>query len=211
MALILHFHPLSSFCQKALIGLYELDVPFAKQVVDLYDAEQRARFLALWPIGKFPVLRDEARGVTVPETTVILDYIDRTGRLVPADADRARECRLRDRVFDLYLNVPIGKVVTDKLRPPGKNDPHGVEEARALIAKTCELADEWLRGGPWAAGESFSIADCAAAPALFFAKRVQPFDSGQRHLAAYFTRLEARPSVARAFAEAQPFLANFPG
>lgn len=157
MSLTLHFHPLSSFCQKALIGLYELDLPFAKQVIDLYDADQRARFLALWPLGKFPVLRDEARGVTIPETTVILDYIDHAGRLVPADPDRARECRLRDRVFDLYLNVPLGKVVTDKLRPPGKNDPHGVEEARTLIAKTYGLADEWLREGPWAAGERYIL------------------------------------------------------
>jgi glutathione S-transferase len=207
----LHFHPLSSFCQKVLIGLYELDVPFEKQVVDLYDADQRARFLSLWPIGKFPVLFDEVRGIAIPETTIILDYIDRSGRLVPADADRARECRLRDRVFDLYLNAPLGKVVTDKLRPPGKSDRQGVEEARALIAKTYALADEWLRDGNWAAGDSFSIADCAAAPALFFAKRVQPFDAGQQRLAAYFVRLSSRPSVARAFTEAEPYLANFPG
>lgn len=211
MSLTLHFHPLSSFCQKALIGLYELDVAFEKQVVDLYDAEQRARFLALWPIGKFPVLRDEGRSVTVPESTIILDYVDRTARLMPADPDRARECRVRDRVFDLYLNVPLGKVVTDKLRPPGSSDPHGVDEARALIDKTYALADEWLREGPWAAGPTFSIADCAAAPALFFAKRVQPFAPGQQRLAAYFERLEARPAVARAFAEAAPFLAKFPG
>jgi len=211
MSLTLHFHPLSSFCQKALIGLYELGVPFTKQVVDLYDDDQRARFLALWPIGKFPVLRDEARGVTVPEATLVLDYVDRDVRLVPADPDRARECRLRDRVFDLYLDVPMGKVVTDKLRPPGKNDPHGVAEARALIEKTYALADDWLSEGPWAAGERFSIADCAAAPALFFAKRVLPFRPEHRRLAAYFDRLEAHPSVARAFREAQPFLANFPG
>lgn len=211
MSLTLHFHPLSSFCQKALIGLYELEVPFTKQQVDLYDADQRARFLALWPIGKFPVLRDEARGVTVPESTIILDYVDRHARLVPADPDLARECRVRDRVFDLYCNVPLGKVVTDKLRPAGKNDPHGVEEARALIERSYALAEQWLEAGPWAAGDTFTIADCAAAPALFFAKRVQPFRPEQRRLADYFARLEARASVARTFAEAQPFLAHFPG
>jgi glutathione S-transferase len=211
MTFTLHFHPLSSFCQKALIGLYELDIPFEKHPVDLFDEQQRARFLELWPLGKFPVLRDDERRVTVPESTIILEYIDEHARLLPPDADRRRECRVRDRVFDLYLNVPLGKVVTDRLRPADRRDPHGVEEAQLLMKKTYALADEWLRQGPWAAGDVFSIADCAAAPALFFAKRLLPFAAEQRHLAAYFERLEARPSVARSFAEAQPFMKNFPG
>ena len=211
MTLTLHYHPLSSFCQKALIGLYELEVPFTKNIVDLFDAEERARLLALWPIGKFPVLYDEAHGITVPESTVILEHIDPTGRLLPSDRDHRRECRIRDRVFDLYLNVPLGKVVTDKLRPEGARDPHGVAEARAMIERAYRLADSWLTEGSWAVGDTFTIADCAAAPALFYATRVVPLGSDHAELARYFGRLEKRPSVARVFAEAAPYMASFPG
>src|SRR5690242_2635342 len=121
MSLTLHFHPLSSFCQKVLIGLYELDTPFTPNIVDLGDPDQRGAFLQLWPMGKFPVLQDESRARTVPETSVILEYVeqrqDRRGTLIPVDADRALTTRLRDRFYDLHINVPMGKIVTDKLRP----------------------------------------------------------------------------------------------
>jgi glutathione S-transferase len=213
MSLTLHFHPLSSFCQKALIGLYELDVPFQKQVVDLYDDAQRAAFFELWPIGKFPVLRDEARGVTVPESSLVLEYIGEhysKRSLIPSEPDAALQCRLRDRFFDLYVNVPLGKIVTDKLRPEGKHDPLGVEQARALLETAYDVANDWMRAGPWAAGEAFSMADCAAAPALFYAKQVLPLGS-RTHLAKYYERLELRPSFARVLEEAKPYLAMFPG
>jgi glutathione S-transferase len=214
MALTLHFHPLSSFCMKALVGLYELGVPFEKHVVDLSDAGARAALVALWPMGKFPVLRDEARDRTVPETSVILEYLDREvaggARLVPADAERARTCRLRDRFYDLYVNVPMGKVVTDRLRPAGKRDPHGVEEARAQLRTAYAVADAWARESAWAAGDAFTMADCAAAPALFYARKVAPFDEAHVHLAAYFDRVAARPSFARVLDEAAPYFAMFP-
>src|SRR5215470_14623965 len=129
MSLKLYFHPLSSFCHKALIALYENDTPFEPHVVNLMDEASAASFKKMWPIGKFPVLRDETNDRTVPESSTIIEYLDQhypgRSRLVPAVADLAREARLRDRFFDLYVNVPVGKIVTDRLRPTGKSDTYG--------------------------------------------------------------------------------------
>src|SRR2546430_2580890 len=120
MALTLHYHPLASYCWKALIALYENATPFTPHLVDLGDAASRAAFLKVWPIGKFPVLRDDARGETVPETTIIIEYLAQhypgKTRFIPADPDRARKTRMRDRFFDFYVMDPMSKVVTDKLR-----------------------------------------------------------------------------------------------
>jgi glutathione S-transferase len=215
MSLTLHFHPLSSFCQKVLIGLYELGVPFEKNLVDLSDPGQRAALVALWPLGKFPVLRDEARGLTLPESSVILEHVDRhhagATRLCPADPDLACECRLYDRFYDLYVNTPMGKIVTDKLRPEGRHDPHGVAQARVELETAYGIAEARMRDRAFAIGDAFSMADCAAAPALFFAGKVLPFGASRPHLAAYFERLRRRPSVARVLQEAEPYLASFPG
>lgn len=211
MTLTLHYHPLSSFCMKALVGLYELDVPFTKRFVDLADAHDRAALASLWPMKKFPVLRDDARGVTLPETSILLEHVDRAGRLIPTDRDRAIECRLRDRFFDLYVNAPMGKIVTDELRPEGSRDPFGVAEAKAQLEAAYGIAEEWARGGPWAMGDAFTLADCAAAPALFYAGKVVDFGQSRKHLAAYFARLLERPSFARVVEEAKPYLAMFPG
>jgi glutathione S-transferase len=214
MSITLHFHPLSSFCMKALVGLYELDVPFTKLIVDLGNEAERAALLKLWPIGKFPVLRDEARDVTVPETTIILEYIDQRygpGRLVPSDPDRARECRLRDRFYDLYVQIPMQKIVGDKLRPADQRDACGVVQAKAQLETAYAIVDDWMREGPWSIGKEFTMADCAAAPALFYANQVLPIGDRRTHLAAYLGRLMERPSFARVVGEAQPYWAMFPG
>jgi glutathione S-transferase len=214
MSLTLYFHPLASYCQKVLVGLYELDVPFEKHLVDLGDDRARAAFLKVWPIGKFPVLRDDARDLTVPESTTILEYIDQhyagRARLVPLDPDRARECRLRDRFYDLYVHVPMQKIVSDNLRPDGRRDPCGVEQAIALLETAYSVADAQLRDTTWSLGDDFSMADCAAAPALFYANKVLPFGK-HPHLASYFDRLLARPSFARVLDEAKPYMSLFPG
>jgi glutathione S-transferase len=214
MSLKLYFHPLSSFCQKALIALYENDTPFEPLIVDLADETSRAELKKVWPIGKFPVLRDDARDQTVPESSIIIEYLARhypgRGQLVPEDADLARQTRMRDRFYDLYVNVPMQKVVTDRLRPAGKNDPHGVEQAKALLQTACGLIEEDMARRTWAMGEAFSMADCAAAPALFYANKVMPFGDMQRNVAGYFDRLMARPSFARALEEAQPYFRLFP-
>jgi glutathione S-transferase len=214
MSLKLYFHPLSSFCQKALIAFYENDTPFAPHIVDLANEVSNAEFKAIWPIGRFPVLRDEANDRTVPESSIIIDYLAQhyPGRtqLVPADPELARQTRLHDRFYDLYVNVPMQKIVTDKLRPPGKNDPHGVEEAKRLLLTACGMIEQEMATKTWAMGDAFSMADCAAAPALFYANMVTPLGATYPNASAYLGRLMDRPSFARAIKEAQPYFAMVP-
>ena len=214
MSLKLYFHPLSSFCHKALIALYENDTPFEPHIVDLADEDSRAAFKRIWPIGKFPVLRDEARDRTIPESSMIIEYLAQhyPGRtpLVPADPDLALETRLRDRVYDLYVNVPMQKIVTDRLRPPGRNDAQGVDEAKALLQTACRVLDQEMASRTWATGEAFTMADCAAAPALFYADTLAPFAGTYDNLGSYLDRLIARPAFARVLEEAQPYFGLFP-
>jgi glutathione S-transferase len=214
MSLTLHFHPLASYCHKALIALYENDTPFTPNLVDLANEGERAALLKLWPIGKFPVLRDDTRNQTIPESSIIIEYLDRyyPGRtqFIPADAERARETRLRDRFYDLYVHEPMQKIVGDRLRTDGNKDPHGVGEARARLNTSYRMLDQEMATRTWAAGEAFSLADCAAAPALFYANKVLPFSDACGNLAAYFDRLKARPSYARVLQEAEPYFAMFP-
>lgn len=214
MSLKLYFHPLSSFCQKALIALYENGTPFEPYIVDLGDENARAAFKRIWPIGKFPVLRDDAKGRTIPESSMIIEYLAQhyPGRtqLVPSDPDLALQTRMRDRFYDLYVNVPMQKIVTDRLRPAGRNDPHGVEDARLLLQTACRLVDEEMAGRTWATGNAFGMADCAAAPALFYADTLTAFTGIYDNLASYLGRLIARPSFARVLEEAQPYFALFP-
>jgi glutathione S-transferase len=214
MPLKLYFHPLSSFCQKALVALYENDTPFEPAVVDFGNADSSAAFRKLWPIGRIPVLRDEARDRTIPESSIIIEYLAQhyPGRtpLVPADADLARQTRLRDRFYDLYVNVPMQKVVTDRLRPAGANDPHGVEQAKTLLHTAYGMIEQDMAVRTWAMGDEFGMADCAAAPALYYANLVMPFGDTYKCAAAYLGRLMERPSFARAVKEAEPYRALFP-
>ena len=213
MSLTLYFHPLSSFCWKTLIALYENDTPFTPVMVDLGNVEERAALLKLWPIGKFPVLQDEARDCVVPETSIIIEYLDNhypgRVRFIPEDTDLARQTRLRDRFYDLYVHLPMQKVVGDRLRPVGSKDPHGVDEARARIESCYGMIDKEVSNKTWAMGEAFTLADCAAAPALFYGNMVVPFGD-HKNVAAYFERLKARPSFARVLKEAEPYFAMFP-
>ncbi len=214
MPITLHFHPLASYCHKVLIALYENDTAFTPNKVDLSNEAERTALLKMWPIGKFPVLHDDARGEAIPESTVIIEYLDRhfpgKTRFIPADADLARQTRLRDRFYDLYVHEPMQKIVGDRLRPEGSKDPHGVEEARARLRTSYAMIDEEMAGRSWATGGEFSLADCAAAPSLFFANEVMPFGEGHDNVAAYLNRLKARPSYARVLEEAQPYFAMFP-
>jgi glutathione S-transferase len=214
MSLTLHFHPLASYCHKVLVALYENETPFTANLVDLGNEAERAALLKLWPLGKFPVLRDDARDDTVPESTIIIEYLDRyypgRTRFIPEDADLASEVRLRDRFYDLYVHEPMQKIVGDRLRPADKKDPHGVEEAKARLRTSYGMIDRAMAGQSWAVGEAFSLADCAAAPALFYANEVLPFGEPHRNVAAYLGRLKARPCYARVLKEAEPYFAMFP-
>src|ERR1700722_20395542 len=214
MSLTLHYHPLSSFCWKALIALYENDTPFEPRLVDLGNETERAALLKLWPIGKFPVLRDDAKDRTIPESSIIIEYLDnhypgRT-RFIPADPKLALQTRLRDRFYDLYVHLSVQKIVGDRLRLEGKKDPHGVEEAKARIQSCYGMIDKEVAAKTWAMGEAFSLADCAASPALFYASKVVPFGDTHKNVTAYFDRLKARPSFARVIKEAEPYFAMFP-
>ena len=214
MSLKLYFHPFSSFCQKVLIALYENDTPFEPHIVDLANATSAADFKKIWPLGKFPVLRDEAKDRTIPESSIIIEYLGQhypgKTQLVPTDADLARQTRMRDRFYDLYVNVPVGKVVTDRLRPTGKNDPLGVEQAKGLLQTAYGMVDQDMGSKNWAMGDDFSMADCAAAPALYYANLVMPFGDAHKNAASYLDRLMHRPSFARAVKEAEPYRALFP-
>ena len=214
MSLTLHFHPLSSFCHKVLIALYEAGTPFASVVVNFADPQSAESFLKLWPVGKMPVLRDAALDRTVPESSIIIEYLGqhypRGTALIPAEPDLALRTRAADRFYDLYVHDPMQRIVGDRLRPEGSKDPYGVAAATAMLQKSYDLIEAEMAGRTWAAGDAFTLADCAAAPPLFFASKLVPF--GERHnLSAYFDRLSQRPSVARTFAEAAPFLKLFPG
>ncbi|HEY4986203.1 MAG TPA: glutathione S-transferase family protein [Bradyrhizobium sp.] len=214
MSLTLYFHPLASYCHKALIALYENDTPFKAQNVDLSNASERAALLNLWPIGKFPVLRDDARNQTMPESTVIIEYLGQHypghTRFLPADADLALRTRLQDRFYDLYVHEPMQKIVGDRIRPQGEKDSHGVEEARARLKTSYAIIDREMATRNWAMGEAFSLADCAAAPALFYANEVLPISEEHANVKTYLDRLKARPSYARVLKEAEPYFAMFP-
>lgn len=211
MSLVLHAHPLSSYCHKVLTALYELQAPFELAFLNLGDEAERSAFFALWPIGKMPVLEDRAAGVVLPETSIIIDYLNRRfgGDLIPAHPDAALEVRLQDRLFDLYVHTPMNVFTWDLLRPEGQRDPYGVQQARDLMLRAYDLIEARMQDREWAAGDRFSMADCAAAPALFYAEGRVPF--GDRpHLAAYLDRLKARPSYARALKEAEPYFHMVP-
>src|ERR1043166_5730397 len=178
MSLKLYFHPRASFCHKALIALYEGGIAFEPIVVDLGNEASAAAFRAVWPMAKMPVLRDEARNCTVAESTVVVEYLDiyypRATRFIPADADKAWQTRMWDRFHDCYVQEPMQKIVGDRLRPAGKGDPFGVERARDQLRQAYGILDRAMHGKTWATGEDFTLADCAAAPALFYANTVAP-------------------------------------
>lgn len=211
MSLILHQHPFASYCWKALIALYERGVPFEATEVD--TPEDWARLSELYPMTKMPVLIDEEAGIVQPESSLVVEYLDRFGEaqpMVPADPDFALRARLRDRIFDGYVMTPMQKIVLDNLRPEGEGDAFGVQEAREDLDRSYAYLDGLLTD-PWTAGPDFTIADCSAAPSLHYARAVHRWDEdGLANLTAYFNRLMDRPSVARVVDEARPYREMFP-
>ena len=214
MALELHLHPLSSYCWKVLIALYELGTPFEPVMVNLGDPGAREAHRKLSPFGKIPALRDTSRAAEVFETSIIIEYLDRfypgAVRLIPNDADQALEVRLWDRIFDHYVMNAFQPIINDRLRPADQRDPLSVQTAHDNLRQAYGVLEQRLSGRTWAAGEAFSLADCAAAPSLFYAALAEPLDSFPV-TAGYRQRLLERPSVARAVEEAKPFFQFFPG
>jgi len=214
MSFELYYHPLSSYCWKVLIALYEAELPFEKHLVDLRDPAQRAAFLELSPLGKFPLLRDTERDRYIPESSILIEYLARdapsAARLVPSSSELALEVRARDRFFDLYVMEPMAKIVEDRLRPEAERDPRGVAAAHARLDQAYPIAEGFLGDSSWAVADDFSLADCAAAPALFYANKVHALHSASA-LSRYLERLQARASFARVLREAEPFMSMFPG
>ncbi|MDM0106327.1 glutathione S-transferase family protein [Variovorax sp. J22R24] len=213
-SLTLHYHPLSSYCQKVLIAVDMLGIEVDKRLLNLSDPEERAAYLALVPTGKMPLLVDQGR--PVPESSIIIEHLQRhharPGRtLIPQDPDAALDVRLWDRLFDVYVMTPMQALTADLLRPEGDRDSLGVARAREGLSSAYAFMDRHLEGRTWMAGDAFSMAECAAAPALFYAVTYVPFLPQQVHLAAFFERLMGHPSVARTIDQARPYFKFYPG
>ena len=214
MSLTLHFHPLASFCWKPLIALYENGIPFTPVIVDLGDPESRAAFLKISPTGKMPALREDARDGTVLESTIVVEYLAAhypgPVDLVPAGVDLALAVRQADRFYDFYVQEPMQKIVGDRLRPLDKTDPFGVEQARGQLRNSYAIIEQEMQSRIWAVGDDFSLADCAASPALFYANKVEPFGDKYPAVKRYHDRLLQRPAFSRVIEEAQPYFKLFP-
>jgi len=210
MTLKLYAHPFSSYCQKVLTALYENGTPFEYRMLD--NPQSNAELEALWPIKRFPVLVDDGRSVM--EAAIIIEHLGlhHPGpvRLIPDDARAALDVRLMDRFFDNYVMTPMQKIVLDHLRSANERDPRGVSEARAMLDRAYAWLDDTLAGHEWAAGSAFTMADCAAAPSLFYADWVHPVGEAFTRVRDYRRRLLARPSFARAVDEARPYRHFFP-
>lgn len=208
----LYAHPFSSYCQKVLIALYENGIPFEFRMLGPDDPTAAAELEARWPLKRFPVLVDGDR--TLPESSIIIEHLQAFHpgpvRLIPEEPREALEVRMMDRFFDNYVHTPMQKLVGDSLRPDGRRDPHGVSEARAMLDLAYRWLEERMAERQWSAGDGFSLADCAAAPALFYADWAHPIPTGRAAVRSYRRRLLARPSFARAVDEARPYRPLFP-
>ncbi|WP_112941666.1 MULTISPECIES: glutathione S-transferase family protein [unclassified Rhizobium] len=212
MTLVLHQHPLASFCHKVLIALYESGTPFEHVLVNLGDEASRTAFLALSPLGKMPALEDKGRNRTVFETSIIIEYLDRyhpgSAQLIPEDFDAALDVRLWDRFFDHYVQEPMQQIVSERMRADGSEAR--TEEARQALRRAYAVIEHKLAAEGWITGASFTMADCAAAPGLFYAETLVPYGSDLPKLAAYHARLMQHPSVARVLEEAMPYFKYYP-
>lgn len=207
----LYYHPVSSYSQKTLIACYEKQAPFEPSIVDLFDPAARAQYTKVYPIGKVPALvRND--GVVMGESSVIIEYLDShvisETKLIPQAPDQALRVRALDRWYDLYVNDPMSTLFFNSIKPEAERNDKSMAEARAMLDKMYPILDASMRGKEWAAGDMFTMADCAAAPALHYCRVVYPFDQFE-NLAAYLRRLEARPSFAKVLAEAAPYMARF--
>ena len=206
-----YFHPLSSYCWKVLVALYEKGVAFEPIVVNLGDPAEAAAFTKLSPMRKMPsiVLGDEV----VNESSIQIEWLDRLpggAKFLPADPKQALDVRSWDRFLDLYIHNVMQRIVGDRLRPADKRDAYGVAENKAQLRIALDVFEKHMAGRTFVSGDAFTLADCSAAPALFYANKVLPFEASHPAIAAYLKRLSERPSFARVLREAEPFFQYFP-
>lgn len=209
---LLYAHPFSSYCQKVLIALYENSTPFEFKLLGPETPANFTEFARMWPLQRFPVLVDA--GQSLMEASIIIEHmmLHHAGpvRLLPADAKVALDVRFMDRFFDNYVMTPMQRIVSDSRRTPDQRDAQTVADARTLLETAYSWLDARLRGRDWASGEAFSLADCAAAPSLFYADWVHPIGKRFTHVLVYRERLLSRPSFARVVNEARPYRHLFP-
>lgn len=212
MALQLYYHPFSSFCQKALIALYDNGVAFERKVLDGPESPAGRELAERWPMRRFPVLVDGDR--TVIESTCIIEYLGlyHPGpvRMIPEEPRAALETRFMDRFFDNYVAAPQMQIVFNAIRPEDARDPYGVQKAREMLDVSYAWLDKKMADREWAAGDRFSLADCGAAPFLFYADWTHPIPDRYANVRAYRNRLLRYPSFARAVDEARPYRGLFP-
>jgi len=210
MSYTLYAHPFSSYCWKAYIALYEKELPFEHRIVESEEAMKA--LLGHWPLGKFPVLVDE--GAPVIESTTIIEYLDlrhyERAPLVPANAVDALDVRFMDRLFDNHVMTPMNTIVQEHIIGGGSPDRTRIEKAEAALDAVYAWLEIRLAGRSWASSHGFSMADCAAAPALFYADWVREIPQTLGNLRAYRAQLNARPSVARCIEDARPYRSYFP-
>jgi glutathione S-transferase len=208
--LTLYYHPLSSFCHKVLIALYENNIEFERRIIDFSNEADRAELHAIWPFNKFPVIRDHARRRDVAESTAIIEYLNHyfagEQSLLPTDWEAVFEVRFWDRVFDNYIHRPMQQIVSDRVY----GNHADLTNERTTLETAYRMIDQHMASRMWVSGKHFSMADCAAAPALFYASTLQPFPDELKHLSAYFDRLLRRPSFARVLEEAKPYFSMYP-
>jgi glutathione S-transferase len=212
MTLALYAHPFSSYCQKVLIALYENGTPFELKMLSPETPENFAELTRLWPLQRFPVLVDGDQALI--EASIIIEHLALLHpgpvRLLPADPKAALEVRFMDRFFDNYVMTPMQRIVFDHRRSADTRHPQTITEACTMLETAYAWLDGRMANRQWASGDGFSMADCAAAPSLFFADWVHPIADRFEHTRAYRRRLLARPSVVRAVEGARPYRHFFP-
>ena len=210
MSLTLYAHPFAAYCWKVLIALSENATPFSYRLVE--DAAGWAELEALWPIKKFPLLRDD--DTTIVESSIIVEYLmgryPGTAQMIPANDDAALEVRFMDRFFDNYIMTPMQTLVSDRMRTENERDAKGVVDARKMLDVAYGWLEKQVTQEAWVCGRAFSLAECSAAPALFYAHSVHPIGDRCPGVLAYRRRVLARPSVARVVDEARPYRKLFP-
>ena len=212
MSLALYGHPFSSYTQKVLVALYENDIPFAFRCLEPEQPQHLAEWMRRWPLRKFPLLVDGTRDVV--ETSIIIEYLQLAHPgpvpLLPADPMAALDVRFLDRFFDLHVMTPMQQAVAGALTGDAGKRKEALAQSQEQLQRAYEWLERYLPGRTWAAGDAFTLADCAAAPSLFYADWTHRIDASFPLLRAYRARLLARPSFARAVDEARPFRPLFP-
>jgi len=204
-----YYHPISSYCQKALVAIYEKGLEFEPHIVALMDPEKRAEFREVYPMGKVPVLVVDGDHL-IPESSIIIEYLDEIAepKLIFGDAEQQRKIRFNDRMFDLYLNDSVSTLLFQSMKPEGERDQERIDTSKFRIETMYGLMEQELGDQPYANGEKFSMSDCAATPALFYAQRSAPFDQYE-NISTYWDRLASRPSIRRVISEAEPHIKAF--